>query len=179
MTALLHAIILMLSISSVLTSSFVTVSATQSNSIDLSVSTGFGDDVKSRMQDLFSDALNGTDNITNSSTLLSNLSNLSSSNILISKNKVTSIINSNDSGSSSSSSIIKDQVNTINGVCNSIKVGGNGNDTLASTGNCNDELTGGAGADKFMCGEGNDTVRDYSSKEGDVILDRQNCEKIQ
>jgi hypothetical protein len=177
MTAQLHAIILMLSISSILTSSFVTVSATQSNSKDLSVSTGIGDDLKSRIQGLISDALNGTDNITNSSTLLSNLSNLSSSNILISKNKVTSIINSNDSGSSSSS-IIKDQVNTINGVCNSIKVGGNGNDTLASTGNCNDEFTGGAGADKFLCGEGNDTIRDYNSKEGDVILDKQNCEKI-
>lgn len=179
MTALLHAIILTLSILSILTSSFVTVSASQSNSKDLSVSTGFGEDLKSRIQGLLSDALNDTDNITNSSTLLSNLSNLSSSNILISKNKITSIINSNDSDSNSSSSIIKDQVNTINGVCNSIKVGGNGNDTLASTGNCNDEFTGGAGADKFMCGEGNDTVKDYNSKEGDVILDKQNCEKIQ
>jgi Ca2+-binding RTX toxin-like protein len=143
------------------------------------VSTGFGEDLRSRIQGLISDALNDTDKITNSSTLLSNLSNLSSSNILISKNKITSTINSNDSDSSSSSSIIKDQVNTINGVCNSIKVGGNGNDTLASTGNCNDELAGGAGADKFMCGEGNDTVRDYNSKEGDIILDKQNCEKIQ
>ena len=178
MTAQLHAIILMLSISSILTSSFVTVSATQSNSNDLSVQTGIGEDLKSRIQGLISDALNDTDNITNSSTLLSNLSNLSSSNFVISKNKVTSTINSNDSGSSSRS-IIKDQVNTINGVCNSIKVGGNGNDTLASTGNCNDELTGGPGADKFLCGEGNDTIRDYNSKEGDVILDRQNCEKMQ
>lgn len=179
MTAPLHAIVLMLSVSSVLTSSFVTVSATQSDFKDLSLPTGIGEDLKSRIQGLISDALNDTDNIKNSSTLLSNLSNLSSSNFAISKNKVTSIISSNDSGSSSSSSIIKDQVNTINGVCNSIKVGGNGNDTLASAGNCNDELTGGAGADKFMCGEGNDTVRDYNSKEGDVILDRQNCEKIQ
>jgi hypothetical protein len=33
------------------------------------------------------------------------------------------------------------------------------------------------GADKFTCGEGNDSIRDYGSKEGDVILDRQNCEK--
>jgi hypothetical protein len=179
MTALLHAIILMLSISSILTSSFVTVSATQSNSIDLSVSTGFGEDLKSRMQDLISDALNDTDNITNSSTLLGNLSNLSSSNILISKNKITSIINSNDSDSSSSSSIIKDQVKTINGVCTSTKVGGNGNDTLASSGNCNDELTGGPGADKFQCGEGNDTIKDYNPKEGDTILDQQDCEKTE
>ena len=88
MTALLHAIILMLSILSILTSSFVTVFAIQSNSKDLSMSTGFGEDLKSRMQGLLSDALNDTDNITKSSTLLSNLSNLSSSNIVISKNKI-------------------------------------------------------------------------------------------
>ena len=63
-------------------------------------------------------------------------------------------------------------------MCSSEKVGGNGNDTLASSGKCNDQLTGGQGADKFICGEGTDTVKDYNSKEGDVILDPQNCEKI-
>jgi Ca2+-binding RTX toxin-like protein len=95
---------------------------------------------------------------------------------MISNNNVASIVSSN--GSKDSSSLIKDQIKTINGVCNSIKVGGNGNDTLASSGKCNDELTGGPGADKFMCGEGNDTIKDYNSKEGDIILDKQNCEKI-
>jgi Ca2+-binding RTX toxin-like protein len=74
--------------------------------------------------------------------------------------------------------MIKDKVTTINGVCNSVKVGSNGDDTLFSAGNCNDELTGGKGSDKFTCGEGNDTIKDYNSEEGDVILDRQNCEKI-
>jgi len=81
-------------------------------------------------------------------------------------------------GSTGDGSIIKDKVTTINGVCNSVKIGGNGNDTLFSAGNCNDELTGGKGADKFTCGEGNDTIKDYNPKEGDIILDRQNCEKI-
>jgi Ca2+-binding RTX toxin-like protein len=159
----------------------VTVLANQSNSLNSSsISTGFSDNLKSKVQDLLSAALNGTDNIINSSTLLSDGSNLSSSQVIISKNKVTSTVNSNGSdSSSSSSSIIKNQVKTINGVCTSTKVGGNGNDTLASSGNCNDELTGGAGADKFTCGEGNDTIKDYNPKEGDVILDRQNCEKIQ
>jgi Ca2+-binding RTX toxin-like protein len=75
--------------------------------------------------------------------------------------------------------MIKDQVKTINGVCSSIKVGGNGNDTLVSSGKCNDELTGGPGADKFMCGQGNDTIKDYNPKDGDIILDRQECEKVQ
>jgi hypothetical protein len=50
-------------------------------------------------------------------------------------------------------------------------------DTLASSGVCNDQLTGGPGADKFICGEGLDTLRDFSSEEGDVIVDPQNCEK--
>jgi Ca2+-binding RTX toxin-like protein len=81
-------------------------------------------------------------------------------------------------GSSEGNSIIKDKVTTVNGICSSVKAGGNGNDTLSSAGNCNDELTGGKGADKFTCGEGNDTIKDYNSEEGDVMLDRQNCEKI-
>ena len=167
----------MLVISSILISSSVTVLANQSNSLNSSsISTGFSDNLKSKVQDLLSAALNGTDNIINSSTLLSNGSNLSSSNVIVSNNKVASVVSSN--GSDSSSSLIKSQIKTINGVCTSTKVGGNGNDTLASSGNCNDELTGGAGADKFTCGEGNDIIRDYNSKEGDVILDRQNCEKI-
>lgn len=88
-----------------------------------------------------------------------------------------STVNGNGSNDITSS-ITENQVKTINGVCTSTKVGGNGNDTLASSGKCNDDLTGGSGADKFMCGEGNDTVKDYNPKEGDIILDKQNCEKI-
>ena len=166
----------MLCISSILTSSFMVVYANQSNSINSSVSTDFSDNLKSKIQNLISDALNDTGNILNSSSLLSNGSNLSSSQVVISKNKIISTVDSNSSGGGSS--MIKDKVTTINGVCNSIKVGGNGNDTLYSSGNCNDELAGGAGADKFTCGEGNDTIKDFNPKEGDVILDRQNCEKI-
>jgi hypothetical protein len=134
----------------------------------------FTTELKSKIDNLISNARNDTGNILNSS-FIANGSNLTSSNIIMSNNKVTSIINSSDS---SSSSIIKDHVKTINGVCTSTKVGGNGNDTLSSLGNCHDELTGGPGADKFMCGEGNDVVRDYNSEEGDILLDKQNCEKI-
>ena len=177
MIALLYGIIIVLVISSISTSSFVTVFANQSNSINSSLLTGFSDNLKSKIQDLISSALNDTDNIINYSSLLSNDSNLSSSQFVISKNKVMSTINSNSSDGGNS--MIKNKVTTTNGVCNSIKVGGNGNDTLYASGNCNDELTGGLGADKFTCGEGNDTIKDYSPKEGDVILDRQNCEKIQ
>ena len=137
----------------------------------------YGKDLKSKINNLLSNALNETDNVLNSS-LISNGSNLTSSNIIVSSNKVFSTVNSNDSDSGSSS-LVKNQINTSNGVCSSTKVGGNGDDTLASAGNCNDELTGGGGADKFMCGGGNDTVKDYDPQEGDIILDKQNCEKIQ
>lgn len=153
----------------------VTASAIETNPIN--ATNDFSTDLKSKIKTLFSNAINDTDNILNSS-FITNESNQTSSNIIISKSKVISTLKGNDSGSSSSSSIIKDQLNTINGVCSSTKVGGNGNDTLASSGNCDDQLTGGLGADKFICGEGDDTIIDYNSKEGDIILDRQNCEKI-
>lgn len=63
------------------------------------------------------------------------------------------------------------QVTTINGVCTSNTVGGFGNDTLSSQGLCNDQLTGGPGADTFVCVEGTDTVRDFSQNEkGETVL---------
>jgi Ca2+-binding RTX toxin-like protein len=74
--------------------------------------------------------------------------------------------------------MISNQVTTSNGVCNSNTIGGSGNDTLSSTGVCNDQLTGGSGADRFICGEGTDTIRDFTSKEGDVVIDPQNCELV-
>ena len=169
---LFSVILVILSIFSMLSSSVLGV---QLNSTNI-VTDGLGKELKSKISSMISNALNDTDNILNSS-MLRNQSNLTSSNLIISNNRVMSAVNNNGTDSSSSS-IIKDQVKTINGVCTSTKVGGNGNDTLASSGNCNDEITGGPGADKFMCGQGNDIVTDYNSKEGDIILDKQNCEKI-
>jgi len=180
MKARLNALIMMALIFSILSSPSVTVFANQSSSLNSSsISTGLGDNLKSKIQDLIADAINDTDNIINSSTLLSNDSNesSSSSNIIISKSKVTSTVNNNGSDGSSSS-LVKNQIKTVNGECSSTKVGGNGDDILASSGNCNDEFTGGPGADKFTCGEGNDTIKDFNPKEGDVILDKQNCETI-
>jgi hypothetical protein len=153
----------------------VTVSAAELNLTDST--NDFAKDLKSKINNLVTDALNDTNNVMNSS-LLSNESNLTSSNVVVSQNTVQSIMRSNSSSSGDDSSIIKDKVITKNGVCNSEKVGGDGNDTLFSSGNCNDMLTGGLGADKFTCGEGNDIIKDYNSKQGDVILDRQNCEEI-
>ena len=173
MKAILYGIIITLSILLIF-NSFVIVFAIEQNSTD-SMSNDFTDNLKSKINNLISNALNNTSNIINSSSQ-NNESNLTSSQVLMSKNKVMSTMSSN--GSTGRDSIIKDKVTTINGVCSSVKVGGDGNDTLTSSGNCNDELTGGKGADKFTCSERNDTIRDYNSEEGDVILDQQNCEKI-
>jgi len=176
MIALLYAIVTMSVIYSTF-ASFVAVSGSEPNSINTSVSPDFGDNLKSKIQNLISDALNDTGNILNSSSFLGNASYTSDSQIVISKNKIISSVNSNNSAEASAG--IKSKITTINGVCNSVKVAGNGNDTLYSSGNCNDEFTGGRGADKFTCGQGNDTIKDYNPKEGDIILDRQNCEKVQ
>lgn len=173
MRALLNGILITLTTLS-LFNSYVTVFAIDRNSTD-SITNDFANNLKSKIQNQISDALSDTSNIMNSS-FQSNGSNLTSSQVLISKNRLMSTMNSN--GSSDGNSTIIDKVTTINGICSSVKVGGNGNDTLASAGNCNDELMGGKGGDKFTCSEGNDTIRDYKSEEGDVILDQQNCENI-
>lgn len=154
---------------------FVVIISTETNSASGTTS-NFSENLKSKIDGLISNALNETGNVLNSS-LITNESNLTSSNIIISSNKVFSAVNSNDSDSGSSS-LVKNEINTSNGECTSIKVGGNGNDTLTSSGNCSDDLTGGPGADKFTCGEGNDTIKDFNPKDRDVISDEQNCETI-
>jgi Ca2+-binding RTX toxin-like protein len=177
MIAPLYAIISVLAIIFIctLTSPFLPVLGNQSNSINSSSTTKFSDNLESRIQNLISNALNDSSTLLNSSSGIFNVSNLSSNQMIISSNKIMSSISNNSTGDSL---LVKDKVTTINGVCNSEKVAGNGNDTLFSAGNCNDVLTGGPGADKFTCGEGNDTIKDYSPKEGDTILDQDNCEKI-
>ena len=167
-------IIIGLSIFAILTASFACVSATELNFAD-NVTSNFTKNLKSKISDLMSGALNDTENFVNSSILLSNNSNRGSNQIVITNNKVISTMNTNGTDSNS---LIKDKITTINGVCNSEKIGGAGDDTLLSMGQCNDQLTGGPGADKFQCGEGNDTIKDYNPKEGDIILDQQNCENI-
>lgn len=152
----------------------VVIISSESGSV-IATTSNFSENIKSRINNLISDSLNDTGSLLNFTNLMNNGSNPTTNQLVLS-NKVISSINSN--GSNDGNSIVKDRVTTINGICNSEKVGGNGNDTLTSSGNCNDELTGGRGSDKFMCGEGNDTVRDYNSKEGDIILDKRNCEKI-
>jgi hypothetical protein len=141
------------------------------------ITNDFVGNLNDRINELVSNALNDTSSILNSSnTLLTNGSNLTSNQIVVSNNKVSSFA-SNSNNSAGVDSVIKNQISTVNGLCTANSVGGAGNDTLASSGVCNDQLTGGPGADKFICGEGSDTVRDFSSEEGDVIVDPQNCEK--
>jgi Ca2+-binding RTX toxin-like protein len=175
MDAILYASIIAVAMLSIF-NIHIPVFATEINLTD-SMTNDFAKNLKSEINKLVASALNDSGNVLNSS-LLTNESNQTSNNVVVSQNTVQSTMRSNGSSADDSSSTFKDKVTTTNGVCNSEKVGGNGNDTLYTSGNCNDMLTGGLGADKFTCGEGNDTIRDYNSKEGDVILDRQNCEEI-
>ncbi|SRR5215203_246050 len=126
----------------------------------------FTKDLSDEIKDIVSaSSINGTNNDTGN-IILSNTSNMTSSQIVMSNNNI------------STGNFISNKVINKNGICSSDIVGGPGNDTLSSNGICNDQLTGGLGADRFVCGQGTDTVRDFNSEEGDIIIDPQNCEKI-
>lgn len=141
-------------------------------SLDLSSIDELTENFTEKVEKIVSDAVNNTKSALNfTSSTVSNRSNLSSSQIVISNNESVSV-------SSGEGSLILNQIKNENGICTVTKVGGSANDTLSSQGVCNDQLTGGLGADKFTCGEGTDTIRDYSPDEGDIIIDRQSCETV-
>jgi Ca2+-binding RTX toxin-like protein len=141
-------------------------------SLDLSSIDELTENFTEKVEKIVSDAVNNTKGALNStSAIVSNGSNLSSSQIIISNNQSVS-------ASAGEGSLILNQIKNENGVCTATKIGGSGNDTLSSQGVCNDQLTGGLGADKFVCGQGTDTLRDFSPEEGDTIIDRQNCETL-
>ena len=136
------------------------------------ITKNFTESINAEVEEIVSEALNNTKNaLKTGSAILSNGSNVSSSQIIISNNH-------NVSASAGQGSLILNQIENENGVCTATKIGGPGNDTLSSQGVCDDQLTGGLGADRFTCGQGNDTIRDYSPDEGDIIIDRQNCEMV-
>jgi Ca2+-binding RTX toxin-like protein len=139
-------------------------------SVDLSsideMTENFTENLSSQVEKIVSEAVNNT---MNSSTAI--LSNGSSSQIVISNNQDVSAI-------AGQGSRILNQIENVNGQCTATQIGGSSNDTLLSQGVCNDQLTGGLGADKFVCGQGTDTIRDFSPAEGDTIIDRQNCETV-
>ena len=101
---------------------------------------------------------------------------------------ISSIFNSNATNNASSmqsiqssndgSGIVSSQTSIINGVCNNTLIGGDGNNTLSSSGNCNDHFNGGKGSDTFICGGGTDVIRDHNPNEGDILVDKENCETI-
>ena len=141
-------------------------------SLDLSSIDELTEDFKERVEKIVTDAVNNTKSaINSSSSVLSNGSNLSSSQIVISNN-------GNVSASQGEGLLVLNQIKNENGACTATKIGGSANDTLSSEGVCNDQLTGGLGADRFTCGQGNDTIRDFSPDEGDTIVDRQSCETV-
>ena len=100
-------------------------------------------------------------------------SNTFNSNATNNASSMQTIQSSNDG-----SGIVSSQTSIINGVCNNTIIGGDGNNTLSSSGNCNDHFNGGKGADTFICGGGKDVIRDYNPNEGDILVDKENCETI-
>jgi hypothetical protein len=100
-------------------------------------------------------------------------SNIFNSNATNNASSMQTIQSSNDG-----SGIVSSQTSIINGVCNNTLIGGDGNNTLSSSGNCNDHFNGGKGADTFICGGGKDVIRDYNPNEGDILVDKENCETI-
>jgi hypothetical protein len=142
-----------------------TALAIELNSVN-DIVNNFTKNLSDEINDIVSNAINSSSIGSTRNVFLSNASNMTSSQIVISNNNM------------STGNIISNQVISKNGVCSSNIVGGPGNNTISSTGVCNDQLTGGLGADKFVCGQGTDTVRGFNSKEGDIIIDPQNCETI-
>lgn len=102
-----------------------------------------------------------------------NGSNIVSSQVVTSNNSSVLSFTNNTGGNGS---IVTNQVTKQNGVCTSNIAGGPSNETLSSNGICNDQLTGGGGGDRFICGEGTDTITDFNADEGDIIADPKNCE---
>ena len=126
---------------------------------------------------LVTEAVNITSSIGGSSTNIVNATNTNRSSVV--SNQV--VVSNNDSLTSNAggnATSVSTQITKINGVCSSNISGGPGNETLSSVGVCNDNLMGGAGGDTFVCGEGNDIIRDYDATEGDRLVDEANCETV-
>ena len=131
------------------------------------------ENIKSEVEKKVTEAINNTNNTLNTSSaaILSNGSNFSSSQIILSNNQ--SVL-----AGAGQDSFIMNRIEVNNGQCTATKIGGSANETLSSQGVCNDQFTGGPGADRFICGQGNDTIRDFNPHDGDTIIDRQSCETV-
>jgi|ERR671918_195523 hypothetical protein len=133
----------------------------------------FTENIKSQVEKRVTEAINNTNGTLNTSSaaVLSNGSNVSSSQVILSNNQ--SVL-----AGAGQDSFIMNQIEVKNGQCTATKIGGSANETLSSQGVCNDQFTGGPGADSFVCGQGTDTIRDFNPDEGDTIIDRQSCETV-
>ena len=138
-----------------------------------SVIEDFTRDLETEISDSISGSLNNTDNTTSTQVITSGVSNDNVDNNFSSQ----TVTNASNNGGVSIGLTGSININS-NGVCINTLIGGDSNDVVYSSGNCDDQLTGGNAADKFICGEGTDVIKDYNAKEGDIILDEQNCETI-
>jgi hypothetical protein len=142
-----------------------------------SVIDDFTRDLETEISDSISSSLNNTDNTALTQVITSNVSNDNVDNNFSSRT-VTKSSNNGDGNNGISIGLTGSLNFNSNGVCTNTLIGGESSDVVSSSGNCDDHLTGGNAADKFICGEGTDVIKDYNAKEGDLILDKQNCETI-
>lgn len=171
MTSITISVSIIVSISLLFTTFQNSMGSLDLSSID-EITKNFTENLNSEVEKFVSETVNSTNSALNSSSaIFSNASNQSSNQIIISNNQDVS-------ASTGQGSLILNQIKNENGVCTATKIGGSGNDTLSSAGVCDDQLTGGLGADKFICGQGSDTIRDYNPDEGDTIIDLQSCEIV-
>jgi Ca2+-binding RTX toxin-like protein len=171
-TISLNVMLVILSLSFLLTGLGKALASIDLDSID-EMTENFTENIKSQVEKRVTEAVNNTNGTLNTSSavIMSNGSNGSSSQIIVSNNQ--SVL-----AGAGQDSLIMNRIEVENGQCTATKVGGSANETLSSQGVCNDQFTGGPGADKFICGQGTDTIRDFSPVDGDTIIDRQSCETV-
>jgi len=118
-------------------------------------------------------------NMTASAESSRNNTSFSNQESVVSNNGSSNYSSTKSTISSSGSGKIVSSQSTSNGHCMNKVISGSGNDILSSKGDCDDEFSGGSGADQFTCGMGKDIITDFNEEEGDIIVDSKNCESIQ
>ena len=152
------------------------LSSTQNTWASSTPGSGLGSAIRDLTNDLLSKSFDtASDKINNSNQLGVTLSNMTNN---LSSTQALSSLNVLNSTNNYGTGAISKQITVSNGACNVVAVAGAGNSTLSSDGDCNDQFTGGFGADKFICGDGTDIIIGFNGTQGDAIVDPQNCEKI-
>ena len=113
MNTLLLGIVVILVVMSVMTQSLRVVFAVNLSSID-EITNNFTRNLNTKINELSQMLLMNHNIVNSSNTMLSNGSNLTSSQMVVSNNRVSALSSNNSAGDGS---VIRNQITTINGVC--------------------------------------------------------------